>query len=107
MFVKFLGVFIIAGIYSALSLFVENLIRKLFHVKERKMDKKCEQFLCVRYKDCAFSHHCSAIMCLFRYDKACDNCIYRISCGMQRKRTDSLNRTFANSTADYSQEVTV
>lgn len=40
MFVKLLGVFIIAGIYSALSLFVENLIKKLFHVKERKMDKK-------------------------------------------------------------------
>lgn len=72
-----------------------------------KMDKKCKQFLCVRYKDCAFSHHCSAIMCLFRYDKACDNCIYRLSCGMWRKRTDSLNCTFANSTANYSQEVTV
>lgn len=33
MLVKILGVFIIAGIYSALSLFVENLIKKLFHVK--------------------------------------------------------------------------
>lgn len=71
------------------------------------MVKKCKQFLCVRYKDCAFSHHCSAIMCVFRYDKACEYCIYHLSCGMQRKRTDSLNRTFANSTADYSQEVTV
>ena len=106
MFEKLLGVFIIAGIYSALSLSVENLI-KIFHIKVYKMDKKCEQFLCVRYKDCAFSHHCSAIMCLFRYDKACENCIYRTSCGMRRKRTDSLNRTFANSTANYSQEVTV
>ena len=41
MFYKLLGVFIIAGIYSALSLFIENLIKKLFHVKECKMDKKC------------------------------------------------------------------
>ena len=71
------------------------------------MDKKCKQFLCVRYKECAFSHSCSAIMCVFRYDKSCENCIYRLSCGMQRKRTDSLNRTFANSTSNYSQEVTV
>lgn len=35
MFCKILGVFIIAGIYSAVSLFVENLIKRIFDIKRK------------------------------------------------------------------------
>ena len=68
------------------------------------MNEKCKEFLCVRYKYCNFSHHCSAIMCVYRYDKACESCAFRCVCSMQQKRTNSLNSDFANSATDYSQE---
>lgn len=32
---KILGVFIIAGIYSAVSLFVENMIKRIFDIKRK------------------------------------------------------------------------
>lgn len=32
---KILGVFIIAGIYSAVSLFLENMIKRIFDIKRR------------------------------------------------------------------------
>ena len=48
MLVKILGVFIIAGIYSALSLFVENLIKKTISCKgELKMYNVIFSLLCV------------------------------------------------------------
>lgn len=33
---KILAVFIIAGIYSAVSLFIENIIKKLFDIKGKR-----------------------------------------------------------------------
>lgn len=32
---KILGVFIIAGIYSAVSLFLENMIKRIFDIKRK------------------------------------------------------------------------
>lgn len=34
---KILAVFIIAGIYSAVSLFIESIIKKLFDIKGKKV----------------------------------------------------------------------
>ena len=60
---KLLGVFIIAGIYSALSLFIENLIKKLFHVKECKMDKNVSDF-CVYAIKIVRSHITVLLLCV-------------------------------------------
>lgn len=70
----------------------------------------CNEFVCI-HRDCCIygissDYDCLHHGCLIALSAPCAECLLKkASC--RRKRTNSLNRTFANSTANYSQEVTV
>lgn len=70
----------------------------------------CNEFVCVHSDSCIYSvspeYCCLDVACVIFHSQPCSQCMLK-STSCRRKRTDSLNRTFANSTADYSQEVTV
>lgn len=70
----------------------------------------CNEFVCVHFGRClsgyVTDYDCLHHGCLIALSAPCEKCLLKnTSC--QRKRTSSLNRTFANSASDYSQEVTV